>query len=48
MGAYSSTAPYNCPKSTKILQEGLAYVMGTNVLGQPVSQETTAVIPSAR
>lgn len=26
MGAYSATAPYNCPKSTKILQEGLQYV----------------------
>lgn len=27
MGAYSATAPYNCPKSAKILKEGLAYVM---------------------
>lgn len=26
MGAYSATAPYNCPKSTKILEDGLKYV----------------------
>ena len=26
MGAYSATAPYNCPKSTKIFQEGMQYV----------------------
>ena len=46
MGAYSTTAPYNnCPKSTKILQEGLAYIMGTDVFGQPVSKETAAAIP---
>lgn len=25
MGAYSKTAPYDCPKSAKILEEGLAY-----------------------
>lgn len=31
MGAYSATAPYNCPKSVKILEEGLQYIMtGTN------------------
>ena len=40
MGAYSSTAPYYCPKSSKILSEGLAYIMGTNALGQTVAQET--------
>ena len=39
-GSYSATAPYNCPKSSKILAEGLARLMGTNVLGQPVAQET--------
>ena len=27
MGAYSATAPYNCPKSAKILEEGLAAIM---------------------
>ncbi len=26
MGAYSATAPYNCPKSTLILQQGMQYV----------------------
>ncbi len=26
MGTYSATAPYHCPKSTQILQEGLQYV----------------------
>ncbi len=27
MGAYSATAPYNCPKSAKILEESLDYIM---------------------
>ena len=27
MGAYSATAPYNCPKSAKILEEGLQCIM---------------------
>ncbi|MCU0780626.1 MAG: DUF6288 domain-containing protein, partial [Akkermansiaceae bacterium] len=27
MGAYSATAPYNCPKSALILQQGLDYIM---------------------
>ena len=27
MGAYSATAPYNCPKSAKILEEGLQAMM---------------------
>lgn len=27
MGAYSDTAPYNCPKSAKILEESLDYIM---------------------
>lgn len=26
MGAYSKTAPYDCPKSAKILEQGLAYL----------------------
>ena len=30
MGAYSATAPYNCPKSTKIFQEGMQYIYNTN------------------
>ncbi len=29
MGAYSATAPYNCPKSAKILEEGLEAIMTT-------------------
>jgi hypothetical protein len=33
MGAYSSTAPYNCPKSTLILQQGLAAVMNGETAG---------------
>jgi beta-lactam-binding protein with PASTA domain len=41
MGAYSATAPYNCPKSAKILTEGLAYIMGTNALGQTVTPESS-------
>jgi hypothetical protein len=33
MGAYSATAPYNCPKSAKILDEGLDYVMANEDAG---------------
>jgi len=34
MGAYSSTAPYNCPKSAKILEEGLQYVFDNESAGR--------------
>ena len=30
LGAYSATAPYNCPKSAAILEKGLQYMMNTN------------------
>jgi hypothetical protein len=33
MGAYSATAPYNCPKSTLILQRGLQYLMANETAG---------------
>jgi Family of unknown function (DUF6288) len=33
MGAYSATAPYNCPKSALILQQGLAAVMAGETPG---------------
>jgi hypothetical protein len=34
MGAYSATAPYNCPKSTLILQQGLAAIMAGETTGR--------------
>ena len=34
MGAYSATAPYNCPKSAKILQDGLQYVYDNEDAGR--------------
>lgn len=34
MGAYSSTAPYTCPKSAKILQEGLQHLMTNETAGK--------------
>lgn len=34
LGAYSATAPYNCPKSTAILQNGLAYVYNNETSGR--------------
>ncbi|MCE9519455.1 MAG: DUF6288 domain-containing protein [Verrucomicrobia bacterium] len=33
MGAYSTTAPYNCPKSAQILEEGLQYIMASETKG---------------
>jgi len=33
LGAYSATAPYNCPKSAAILEKGLAYVQAHSSLG---------------
>ena len=33
MGAYSATAPFNCPKSAKILDEGLDYIMANEDAG---------------
>ncbi len=33
MGAYSATAPYNCPKSALILEQGLDYVMANQTSG---------------
>ncbi|MES2980862.1 MAG: DUF6288 domain-containing protein [Verrucomicrobiota bacterium] len=33
MGAYSATAPYNCPKSALILERGLDYVMANQDSG---------------
>ena len=33
MGAYSATAPYNCPKSAQILEEGLQYIMSSETAG---------------
>jgi hypothetical protein len=34
MGAYSATAPYNCPKSSLILQQGLAAIMAGETSGR--------------
>jgi len=34
MGAYTATAPYNCPKSTLILQQGLQYVYDNETVGR--------------
>lgn len=34
MGAYSATARYNCPKSAKILEEGLQYIMSSESAGR--------------
>lgn len=34
MGAYTTTAPYNCPKSAKILQEGMQYVFDHETSGR--------------
>jgi hypothetical protein len=33
MGSYSATAPYNCPKSALILEQGLQYVMASETSG---------------
>jgi hypothetical protein len=33
MGAYSATAPYNCPKSAMILEQGIDYVMANQDSG---------------
>jgi uncharacterized repeat protein (TIGR02543 family) len=30
LGAYSATAPYNCPKSAAILEKGIQWMMNTN------------------
>ena len=34
MGAYSSTAPYHCPKSARILRQGLAAIMAGETSGR--------------
>lgn len=34
MGAYSATAPYNCPKSSLILQQGLQAIMASESAGR--------------
>ncbi|HSP41504.1 MAG TPA: DUF6288 domain-containing protein, partial [Luteolibacter sp.] len=34
MGAYSATAPYNCPKSALILQQGIAAIMAGETAGR--------------
>jgi hypothetical protein len=34
MGAYSATAPYNCPKSEKILREGMSYYYNSETSGR--------------
>ena len=34
LGTYSATAPYNCPKSTQILNEGLAYFASNQTSGR--------------
>ncbi|MGB1129261.1 MAG: DUF6288 domain-containing protein, partial [Haloferula sp.] len=34
MGAYTATAPYNCPKSALILQQGLDYVYNNESVGR--------------
>ena len=34
MGAYSATAPYNCPKSAKILREGADYFLKSQTSGR--------------
>ena len=34
LGAYSATAPYNCPKSTLILQQGLNYLSSSESAGR--------------
>ena len=44
MDAYSLTAPYNCPKSTAILEQGLDYVMSTTADGGKFSFDTLALL----
>jgi hypothetical protein len=34
MGAYTATAPYNCPKSAKVLADGLQYVYDNETAGR--------------
>jgi autotransporter-associated beta strand protein len=34
MGSYSATAPYNCPKSTRILQQAAAYIAARSEFGR--------------
>jgi hypothetical protein len=34
MGAYSATAPYSCPKSEKILKEGMSYYYNSETSGR--------------
>lgn len=34
MGAYSNTAPYDCPKSARILEEGLDYIAKQEAFGK--------------
>jgi hypothetical protein len=34
LGAYSATAPYHCPKSARILQDGLQYVYDHETAGR--------------
>ena len=34
MGAYSATAPYICPKTAKILEQGLQYIMSSESTGR--------------
>jgi autotransporter-associated beta strand protein len=44
MGAYSATAPYNCPKSAKILEEGLQAIMATGETAGEYSLGTLSLL----
>ena len=44
MGAYSATAPYNCPKSAKILEEGLQAIMTTGETAGAYSLGTLSLL----
>ncbi len=44
MGAYTATAPYNCPKSALILEEGLQFIQGGGETAGAYSFGTLALI----
>lgn len=47
MGTYSDTAPYDCPKSKKILEDGLRYIAQKKAWGR-LSIEGLALLASGR
>ncbi len=49
MGAYSDTAPYDCPKSRRILDEGCRYLAGRDLGGDIVGEvNALALLASGR